>query len=71
MAYVCYSSTKGITQSRWEGLLTVSCLVGVDIQMKKHLFSAKRKEYLITRCAGVYKRTPEGQAAFKKFLECI
>ena len=22
-------------------------------------------------CAGVYKRTPEGQAAFKKFLECI
>ena len=25
----------------------------------------------VLECAGVYKRTPEGQAAFKKFLECI
>lgn len=25
----------------------------------------------VMECAGVYKRTPEGQAAFKKFLECI
>ena len=25
----------------------------------------------VLECAGVYKRTPEGQDAFKKFLECI
>ena len=25
----------------------------------------------VLECAGVYKRTPEGQAAFKRFLECI
>ena len=25
----------------------------------------------VLECAGVYKRTPEGQAALKKFLECI
>lgn len=32
-----------------QGLLTVSCLVGVNTQMKKHLFSVKHKEYRITR----------------------
>ena len=25
----------------------------------------------VLECAGVYKRTPEGKAAFQRFLDCI
>ena len=48
----------------------------IEIAIEENLHAIVQKEIgfvfaKVLECAGVYKRTPEGQAAFKKFLECI
>ena len=69
-------------ENLWESDLTKSHAEGAEKWMPNYeitddnIHAIVQKEIgfvfaKVLECAGVYKRTPEGQAAFKKFLECI